>query len=299
MEDNEQSVGAELVTETTPVVSADEPSEDVLEGSLTDEDSESTDESAPEDEDEDVEHNGKLYKIPKGLTIGQKEEFLMQQDYTKKTQEIAESRRAFENEQQSFQLKAQFQNAHLSEIVKAQNLEDQLAKYQNIDWDALDDQDPIQAQKLDRQFNRLKEEYRITQGNIQQAQQQFTLLTQQETARRLEQSKAVVTSELKDWTPEVGKQVGEYLKTYSKAGVNDTVLQEINNGVYGALPIILARKAQLYEQLMNKNAVKKTAPPPPPVTKVGAKTTVSKDPINMTPAQYAEYRRKVIAARRT
>src|SRR5215204_3179929 len=48
---------------------------------------------------EEIERNGKKYKIPTAL----KSELLMQQDYTRKTQEVAEQRRAIEAEQQALE----------------------------------------------------------------------------------------------------------------------------------------------------------------------------------------------------
>ncbi len=221
----------------------------------------------------------------------------MHQDYTKKTQEVAEAKRVFESQQESFQKQQQFQTAHLNEIVKFNQLGSELAKYQNVDWNALYDSDPVEAMKLDRQFNGLKEEYQKANSTIQQAEQWQALNQQQENAKLLEQSRVTLASEIKDWSPTVGKEVGEYLKTYTKVGVNDQVLRDIDSGIYGSLPIILARKAQLYDQLMNKASTKQTAPPPPPVTKVGSKATVTKSVNQMSDKEFASWRAKQIKQR--
>lgn len=294
--DGEQSVITELPKEPVPT----QETEEVLDVSETeevetDEESEQTDEeSAPEEDDsEEIEHNGEKYKIPKAL----KDAFLMQQDYTKKTQEVAESRKAFEAQQEQFKAVAEFQNNHLQEIVKLNQLDQQLAQFNNVNWQELIDNDPVEAMKLDRTYRQLKDAFIETQGNIQQAQQAYTLHAQQEAAKRIEQSRATLASEIKDWSPTIGKEVGEYLKSYSRVGVNDQVIKEIDAGVYGTLPIILARKAQLYDQLMSKQAKPANKAPPPPVTKVGAKATVSKSPEAMTDKEFAAWRQRQIKQR--
>lgn len=284
MENGEQSADVELAVAEVEESTQDAVSDEVE--VLEDELDATGDEPATEEEDfEEIERNGKKYLVPKEL----KDEFLMQQDYTKKTQEAAELKRTYEENQQALQKQAEFQQAHFDEIVKLNNVGMQLQQYQQVDWNALYDSDPVEAMKLDRQFTALKETYYSTQANIQQAQQQQALMQQQESAKLIEQSRATLASEFKDWAPETGKEVGEYLKTYTRAGVNDGVLRDINNGVYGALPIILARKAQLYDQMIKKATAKITPPVPAPVTKVGAKSTVSVDPNKLSDADWHKW----------
>lgn len=289
MEEGEQSL-EELATDQELPESDSEPTTDEAgEDQETDET-----EAIEPDDSEEIEHNGAKYKIPKEL----KDSFLMQQDYTKKTQEIADTRKQLETQQQEFQQRVQFQQAHLQEFAALSAIEQQLAQFQNVDWQALIDQDPVEAMKLDRQYRGLTDAYNQTNYRIQQAQQQTALQTQQEIARQREQGREALSRELKDWSPEVGKEVAAYIKQYERLGVNDAVMQDINNGLYGATPIIWARKAQLYDQMMQKTAKKpESAPPPKPVTKIGTKATVTKDPSNMTDKEFAVWRRNQIKQR--
>lgn len=246
-----------------------------------------------EDDAEEVEHNGEKYKIPKAL----KDAFLMQQDYTKKTQEVAEARRAVEAQQQQVQQHQQFMQSHLQEIATLSSLEQQIAQYAEVNWQDLIDKDPVAAMKLDRQYQSLKENYQSTLGKVQQAQQVQALEAQQHAAKQIEQSREALARELKDWSPEVGSEVATYLKSYERLGMNETLLKDINNGAYGPLPIIWARKAQLYDQLTQKATKTTQAPPPKPVTKVGANTTVTKDPSKMSDKEFADWRRRQIKSR--
>jgi hypothetical protein len=246
-----------------------------------------------EDDSEEIDHNGEKYKIPKAL----KDAFLMQKDYTQKTQEVAEAKKQMESQQAQFQQQVQFQQAHLQDFAQLTALEQQIAKYQNVNWQELIDQDPVEAMKLDRQYRSLTDAHQFTMNKLQQAQQHQALEAQQFTAKQIEQGRAALASELKDWSPEVGKEVSTYLKSYERLGLNDAVLKDINNGVYGPLPIIWARKAQLYDQLTSKAAQKTPAAPPKPVTKVGAKAQVTKEPSQMTDKEFAAWRAKQIKAR--
>jgi len=291
MDEGEQSPEELATDQVLPDADSEATTEEVVEDQATDE----VDETAEEpDDSEEVEHNGERYKIPKAL----KDAFLMQQDYTKKTQETAEIRKALETQQQEFQQRVQFQQANIQELANLTAIEQQLAQFQNVDWQALIDQDPVEAMKLDRQYRGLTDAYNQTHYRIQQAQQQTALQSQQEIAKQREQGREALARELKDWSPEVGKEVATYIKQYERLGINDAVMQDINNGLYGPTPIIWARKAQLYDQLMQKTAKKpESAPPPKPVTKVGAKASVTKDPSQMSDKEFAAWRQKQINSR--
>lgn len=292
--EGEQSTDVELAVQDEVVIPdavTDEVEIELEDLEVTDDESATT-----EDEElEEIEKDGKKFKIPKAL----KDDFLMHQDYTKKTQSVAEERKALEAQHEAVRQQAEFQQAHIKEIVKFNRLGEELGKFENVDWNALYDSDPVDAMKLDRHYKGLQDEFRQTQSTIQQAEQWQALNRQQETARLIEQSRATLASEIKDWSPETGKQVGEYLKSYSRVGINDQILKQIDQGVYGSLPIILAHKARMYDQLMEKAASKKpvSAPPPPPVTKVGSKATVTKSVSQMTDKEFAAWRAKQIKTR--
>jgi hypothetical protein len=259
-------------------------------------DAEITDEAEvaePEDDSEEIDHNGEKYKIPKAL----KDAFLMQRDYTQKTQEVAEAKKQMEAQQAQFQQQVQFQQAHLQDFAQLTALEQQMAQYQNVNWQALIDQDPVEAMKLDRQYRSLTDAHQFTMNKLQQAQQHQALEAQQMTAKQIEQGRAALASELKDWSPEVGKEVAAYIKSYERLGITEKDIADINNGVYGPLPIIWARESQLYRQLTQKAAHKPVTAPPKPVTKVGAKAQVTKAPEQMTDKEFAAWRNKQIKAR--
>ena len=84
----------------------------------------------PEDDTEEVDWDGTKYRIPKALKPG----LLMQADYTRKTQELAEQRRHVEQHVQSLSQQAELQQATLEHRVNLRTVEQQLQQFSNTDW---------------------------------------------------------------------------------------------------------------------------------------------------------------------
>ena len=120
------------------------------------EDKAESDDKAQEDV-EDVEYEGKSYKVPKEL----KDALLRQRDYTAKTTELAEQRRAFEAEQQTWKSQREESMAALPEehakvaVISnnMQGVQARIAELEKIDWPTwraqvinLPDDDPNKAQ---------------------------------------------------------------------------------------------------------------------------------------------------------
>lgn len=100
---------------------------------------------------------------------------------------------------------------------------------------------------------------------------------------------------------EVSKVLGDYVgKHYGEQAPQ--IMADINNGLYGAMPIVLAREAMLYRKLMAKVAARKAGKSeetsaPAPVQSVRTSGGASKDPSQMNEKEFAAWRRKQIANR--
>lgn len=152
---------------------------------------------APEPDSDliDMELDGKSYKLPAEL----KDKFLMQADYTRKTQELAATRQAVEATLQQANQVSQVEQAAM---VAVGVIDTQLADYNDIDWDAWENQDPQSAQRAWRQYQTLKEHRQTAIGTYSQAQHQRTLMTQQESARQLEQGQRELAMKIPGWGQE-------------------------------------------------------------------------------------------------
>lgn len=242
-----------------------------------------------ETDDEEIDYDGEKFKVPKKL----KEAFMRQQDYTQKTQTVAEQRKAVEAQEAEIQRKAQLQQQNIAEYAEAYSLDNQLKQYQQIDWQQLIEADPVQAMKLDRQMRELQQRRDQVVTSVTQKQQQQALQMQQETAKRLQEGRAVLEREIKDWSPELGKKLLDYGQSI---GFKAEELANVTNPV----AVKLLHKAWQFDQLMKKSASEKDKPVPQekPVTRITAsKGTAQKNPSQMTDREFAKWRQSQIAKR--
>jgi len=177
---------------------------------------ESSDEVTDEvtDEAEEVEYEGKAYKLPKEL----KDALLRQQDYTRKTQEVAEKRRSIEEQAASVEFRQKFQEAHFAKAVEAQSLQSQLQQYSQVNWAELAESNPSQYLQLDRQHRQLQDAYGRINADIQQLGQQFAQKTQQDKNRLRAKCIEELRKDFKDFGPELLKSLDETGKSFGFSG---------------------------------------------------------------------------------
>jgi hypothetical protein len=100
-----------------------------------------TEQAQSEPEEDEIEHEGTKYKIPKAL----KDSFLRQADYTRKTQAVADAARQVQAAQAEFEREAHANRAALeAEIADHANvhaLKTQLDAWKNVNWEALEAHD--------------------------------------------------------------------------------------------------------------------------------------------------------------
>jgi hypothetical protein len=147
-----------------------------------------------EEDFEEIERNGRRAKIPAWL----KPELMMQADYTRKTQELAEARRNLESERTNVQQASQ---EELSAHANLALIDRQIGQYSKVDWNSWHDSDPFEAQKAFAQFQLLKDARAQTLGYLGSVRQERTIKEQQETAKRLEEGAAELARDIKDWSP--------------------------------------------------------------------------------------------------
>jgi hypothetical protein len=167
------------------------------EAEVTEEDGEA---EAEAPETVEIEINGKTYTVPVDLKDG----YLMQADYTRKTQEIAETRKALDSQIERVQ---QAGEAEVSARAQVIAIEAALGQYQDVDWDLLESQDPAAAQRHFRQFMQLQNGLEGARNEYQGAVERRTLETQHEAAKRIEQGTAELQRDLPGWGPELATQL--------------------------------------------------------------------------------------------
>jgi hypothetical protein len=150
----------------------------------------------PEPEDEEIDLDDLKLKVPKDQAQKVREAMLRQADYTRKTQEVAELRKALEADRNNLQ---QASDAELGAAAQATSIAQQLAAYQRVDWNAWNDNDPFEAQKAFMNFQQLKDAQQQALGQLQYLRNQRVSAAQQESARRIEEGKRTLAKDIPEW----------------------------------------------------------------------------------------------------
>jgi hypothetical protein len=195
-------------------------------------------------------------------------------DYTQKTQKLAEERKQVEMQIQAVKAQesnlkeqAQLQQAYIKDIGKIEALNEQIAQYEAVDWQALSDTDPVQVQKLWIQKQQLEAKRTHAMNEIQQkhnAIQQQRALQEQ---TRLEEARNELLKAFPNWNAEMAKELRESGKQY---GFSE---QELSN-VLDPRTVRLLADASAYRKLQaQKGTVTQKVQGKPAVVKPGTKDT--------------------------
>lgn len=160
----------------------------------------------PEDETEEVEHEGKKYKLPKPL----KGALLMQADYTRKTQEVAEQRKQVEERQKAFVEEQKQYSAHLLDIGKLVALKDAVTQFEQANWPQIRANNPAEADQLWFQYQQTKLQFDKSAAALNAQIQERNSKAQQEAATRAEQFRSAVQREIPDWSPELAGKLDQF-----------------------------------------------------------------------------------------
>jgi hypothetical protein len=248
-----------------------------------------------DDEGEEVEYEGKNYKLPKEL----KDALLRQSDYTRKTQEVAKTRADVAAERAAAQAEVAEEKRRIAshkENVREYGylaaLDDHLAGLEKTDWQALSDADPIEAQKRFFQASQLKEQRNQIAARITQREQQEQIESQRSTAKALEEGRKVLERDIKGWSSEMAKQVREH-------GIKSGFTAAEIDAVTDPKLVKALHKSMMYDQLLQKTQAKpkEESQGQEPVKKVSGGTKVSKDPDKMTPDEWLRWRNSQLKKR--
>ena len=206
-----------------------------------DEDQQESDEQETEGEDEEeqplyaVKVNGKEHEVTLDeLTRG----YSRQRDYDEKTAALKADRAQFEEAQGAAVEEFRKGFERLNEAIAS--MDDGLSKYADVDWDALEEQDPEEAARLDRQ-------YRRDIGKREKAVEKAQELAKEQRARVLASERPKLLRLIPEWQDQsVMKEEGGKIAAWAQAtyGFSNDDL----NSVTMAAHTDLLRKAWLYDE---------------------------------------------------
>lgn len=256
-------------TQETPVQDEQETTEEVTEElEAVAESSDQSDVQEPDNEEEALEFES-LSQIAEALEMSQ-DDFLnkfngkikvdgeeseislsealhgyqRQADYQRKTAELADQRRQFDEAVKQQQAEwSQYNNLAQASLQAAQDV--LLKDFQEVNWQELETADPGTAALYRQKFQERQQDIQNHHTQLMQAQQQQAqqLQEQQYYQRQqlLAEQQEMLSKAAPDWTQDTSKQLGEYLMSngYSQSEVD---------GLIDHRAALMARKAMLYDQ---------------------------------------------------
>jgi hypothetical protein len=161
---------------------------------------------AEEEEEVELDDDLKL-KLPKSQAEKLRLAALRQADYTRKTQEVAEERKALAAERQAL---AQADEQEMSARANIAIIDRQIQQYENVDWNAAFENDPFEAQKAFARFQLLQRDKEQASTYLDQTRQQRTEAQKQETARLIQEGAAELARDIPEWSPDLSAKLQDF-----------------------------------------------------------------------------------------
>lgn len=287
---DETGTPADLDADATPDEGTDEVA-DILESEETPADEETPKDEEPKPRKLKVKIDGQEFEVDEDEAA---RGYQRQADYSRHMQQLQAER------QQVQQMQARYQQ-QLEQFIP-----ESVARYQALQQAAEQYRQEGNFEALSAvQFDMQTEAARYQQANAERerimSEQQSQIAAQRQQA--LQHAERAVLETIPEWrnpetrqaeVAEVAKVIGDYVGKYYGEHAPQ-VMAEINDGVYGPMPIILARKAMLYDKLMQKVAARKAGKSeetaaPAPVSQVRTSGGASKDPDKMSADEWLKWR---------
>lgn len=249
--------------EGEPVEDSPESEEEAPEAAAEDEQEPEQEQEAAEATPElaEVEIDGKVYTVPPELKDG----YLRQADYTRKTQETARERESVKREREAVEQTAAAMQ-HLWPVIGELTATQQyLNRLQNLDWNNLQAQDPIEHNRLRLEAIEAQNKLGHLAAQVDGFGQRYAQMRQQaiaeETQRNLPKALELV--------PDLDKRKAEFIAAGESYGFHETELKTITDP---RVIVALRDLAEFKKLTANRETVKqKVQNAPQVVAKPGPK----------------------------
>jgi hypothetical protein len=249
--------GEQPAEEETQLTDGDEPEvaaseEESLETQDEESNEETNEEQSEEDEESDEEEQPQVYTVKVDgkeieVTLDELQKgYSRTQDYTRKTQQIAESRKAVEAEAAAIRAERE----QYAQLLGALQQQLESAAEPQVDLERLYHEDPIEWVRQ-RELLRDKQEKLVA---IQSEQQRLSQLTQQqrmeEMKAKLAQEQEALVAAIPEWkdSKKAKAEKAMLIEFGQKVGYSE---DELKN-VFDHRAVLTLRKAALYDQMMSK-----------------------------------------------
>ena len=158
----------------------------------------------------EVELDGEVHSLPAAL----KGAFLRQADYTRKTQELAEHRRALEADRQALSHHGKALAGASQERLQLTALDHQLAEFGGVDWDAYGAEDAQGAHEMWARFQHLGQVRERLAYAVAHHDEREAMTAAREAAEEMAKTGETLRTEIEGWSPEVAAKLVEYARAF-------------------------------------------------------------------------------------
>jgi hypothetical protein len=257
------------------VLDAENAVEDEVEAETEEEATEEVEETEGEDSEEEqptaivkLKVNGEEIEKPLNEVIALAQQGI---DYTQKTQKVADERKQLDEyvqtikvQEQNFQQYMQAEHALIKDLAQLTALNDQISQYQQVNWDAVSDNDPVEAQKLFFKYNQLQTQKGQLENVLANKRQQLDQQQAQRTQELVRQGQEALARDIPGWNESMARDIFQSSKDY---GFTDT---ELNQVVDPRIAKVLFDAAQ-WRKLQANPTSKQKISEAKPIIKPGAK----------------------------
>ena len=247
--------------ETSDEAIEDSETEEIEEEELEDVDDDESEESEEEEVEDEDEPESTVYTVKvNGQDVEVSEDELIkgysrQQDYTQKTQQLAEYKRQIDGAAQQMQqevaqtqqVRAQYVDA-LSTAIDSNYAH--LQQYANVDWETLKSQDREEYLTKRDDYRQAQEGIQELQAKSQQAQQQQQQEMQVQHQQMLQEEHSKMVGILPEWNdPDTQRAIA---KTISEFALTKGYTQEELSQLVDHRSILVLMQAKAYEDMTRK-----------------------------------------------
>lgn len=249
-------------------------------------------------EEIEFDFGGNKLRVPKGAIPDDVAEQLDKftkgtwSDYTRKSQEIAEARKAVETERSVVQKLGELRGEGLAAYSDGLRLRAEIQQLQAVNLATLWQSEPDRARQISDALSQKQAEFQAAVNKVSEHEARASAEEQQHVARLAEEGKQKVAKLAKGF--DEAKVVDYAVKTY---GIPEEQARQWPLNPAGA---VMAWKAMQWDALQAKAVPAAKAPPPPaaPVAPVRSRSApAEKDPDKMSDAEWFEWRNRQLAKR--
>jgi small-conductance mechanosensitive channel len=251
----------EAAPEEQPQAEAQQPQEAAAPEAV---ETEQPQEAAPETEGEAFEVDGVEYRLPSDLkakVAEWREGHLRREDYTQKTQQLAELTRQAAAINEAFQVQKQFDDQIAPKRDELARVKHQLSQFKAVNWADLDVQQHL---SLRSQMEQLKDTANELEGQIKAEQSKFAESTVSKKRELLETGHRYLASAIKGWNEQTQESA---ISAARSVGFTDNEIGSVIDPRF----VHMAWKAAQFDKLQSgKPAAVAAVQKAPPVVKPGA-----------------------------